>query len=130
MSRIIDSDDMRYTKRHEWVHLEDMIATIGITDHAQSELPGINLVEMPAEDGELNAGDEAANVESQRDYITVSAPLDGRVVEVNSVLEDSPEIINQDPYGNGWIFRLELTDASSWQDLLTAEEYEDYLSGL
>ena len=130
MSRIIDSDDMRYTKRHEWVYLEDMIATIGITDHAQSELPGINLVEMPAEDGELNAGDEAANVESPRDYITVSAPLDGRVVEVNSVLEDSPEIINQDPYGNGWIFRLELTDATSWQDLLTAEEYEDYLSGL
>ncbi len=127
MSKVIDADNMRYTKRHEWVMLEDEIATVGITDYAQMEIAEVNYVEMPAEEIELTAGDEAATVESPGDSLSVLAPLDGTVVEVNSLLEDNPELVNGDPYGDGWLFRLEITDIAPWQDLLTAEEYEEYL---
>ena len=127
MSKVIDADNMRYTKRHEWVLLEDDVVTVGITDYAQREIPEVNFVEMPAEEIELNAGDEAATVESQNDSLSVLAPLDGTVVEVNDLLEESPQLINADPYGDGWIFRLEIVDMATWRDLLTAEEYEDYV---
>lgn len=128
MSKVIDADNMRYTKRHEWVMLEDDVVTVGITDYGQAEVAAVNYVDMPAEGVEVNAGDEAATVESNSDSLSVLAPLDGTVVEVNSLLEDAPELINSDPYGDGWLFRLELTDLSAWRDLLTAEEYEDYVS--
>lgn len=128
MSKVIDADNMRYTKRHEWVMLEDDVVTVGITDYGQSEVAVVNYVDMPAEGVEVNAGDEAATVESQSDSLSVLAPLDGTVVEINGLLEDAPDLINSDPYGDGWLFRLELTDISAWRDLLTAEEYEDYVS--
>ena len=127
MSKVLDADNMRYTKRHEWVMLEDDIATVGITDYAQQDLSSVNYVEMPAEDVELSIGEEAATVESQNDSLPVLAPMDGTVVEVNSLLEDSPELVNSDPYGDGWLFRLEVTNIATWRDLLTAEEYEEYL---
>lgn len=127
MSKVIDADNMRYTKRHEWVMLEDDIVTIGITDHAQRELTEVSYVEMPAEEAELNAGEEAATVESQADSLSVLAPMDGTVVEINELLEDNPELVNSDPYGDGWLFRLEASDISVWHDLLSAEEYEEYL---
>lgn len=127
MSKVMDSDNIRYTKRHEWVMLEDDVVTVGITDYAQKEIPEINFIDMPAEEVEVNAGDEAATLESQNDSLSVLAPMDGTVVEVNSLLEDNPELINSDPYGDGWLFRLEITDISSWRDLLTAEEYEEYV---
>ena len=127
MSKVLDSDNIRYTRRHEWIMLEDDVATVGITDYAQSEIPNINYVDMPAEEIELNTGDEAATVESQNDSLSVIAPLDGTVVEVNRLLEDSPELVNTDPYGDGWLFRLDITDIATWRDLLTAEEYEEYI---
>lgn len=127
MSKVIDADNMRYTKRHEWVMLEDDIATVGITDYAQQDLSSVNYVEMPAEDVDLSIGEEAATVESQNDSLPVLTPMDGTVVEVNALLEDSPELVNSDPYGDGWLFRLEVTNISTWRDLLTAEEYEEYL---
>lgn len=127
MSKVLDADNVRYTKRHEWVMLEDDVATVGITDYAQNEIPDINFIDMPAEEVEVNAGDEAATVESQNDSLSVLAPMDGTVVEVNRLLEDAPELINSDPYGDGWLFRLELSNISSWRDLLTAEEYEEYI---
>lgn len=127
MSKVIDADNMRYTKRHEWVMLEDDMATVGITDYAQSEIPNVNFVEMPAEETELNAGDEAATLESPHDSMSVTVPIDGMVVEINQLLEENPELINADPYGDGWICRLEITDVATWRDLLTAEEYEEYL---
>ena len=129
MSKVIDADNMRYTRRHEWVMLEDDVVTVGITDHAQRELSEINYVEMPAEEIELNTGDEAATVESQNDSLPVLAPMDGTVVEINDLLEENPELVNNDPYGDGWLFRLEITDFSTWRDLMTAEEYEEYLEG-
>lgn len=127
MSKVLDADNMRYTKRHEWVMLEDDVVTVGITDYAQKEISDVNYVDMPAEEIELNAGDEAATVESQADSLSVLAPMDGMVVEINRLLEDNPELVNRDPYGDGWLFRLEVTDMANWQDLLTAEEYEEYL---
>jgi Glycine cleavage system H protein (lipoate-binding) len=127
MSKVIDADNMRYTKRHEWVMLEDDIATVGITDYAQQEISEANFVEMPAEGVELTSGDEAATIESSGDTLSVLSPLDGLVVEVNSLLEDNPGLTNSDPYGDGWLFRLELIDIMPWRDLLTAEEYERYI---
>lgn len=127
MNKIVDADNIRYTKDHEWVMMEDAVATIGITDYAQKDLPDVNFVELPAEGLEVNAGDEVATIESVRDSAAVIAPVDGMVVEINSLLEDNPELINSDPYGDGWILRVEMTDITTWQDLLTAEEYEEYI---
>lgn len=127
MSKIVDSDDVRYTKRHEWVMLEDDVVTIGVTDYGQREIEGVSLVDLPAEEVEVNAGDEVATVEGNAESLSVLAPMDGLVAEVNRLLEDAPELVNTDPYGDGWLFRLEVTNLSSWRDLLTAEEYEEYV---
>ena len=129
MSKVIDADNMRYTKRHEWIMLEDDVVTVGITDYAQGELDAVNFIDMPAEEIEVDPGEETATVESQNDTLSVLAPMGGTIVEINRLLEDNPELVNSDPYGDGWLFRLEVTDLSTWPDLLTAEEYEEYLEG-
>ncbi|MCC8179728.1 MAG: glycine cleavage system protein GcvH [Planctomycetes bacterium] len=126
-STVIDANNMRYTRRHEWILLEDDVVTVGITDYVQQELPEVSYVEMPAEGIELNVGDEVVTLESQGDSLTVIAQFDGVVVEVNQLLEDAPELLNSDPYGDGWLFRQEISDMSSWHDLMTAEEYEEYV---
>ena len=129
MSQVIDADNMRYTKRHEWVMLEDDVATVGITDYGQGEIPGVDFVEMPTDGVELEAGEEAVTVETQGgESLSVLAPFGGTVVEVNGLLEESPGLLNSDPYGDGWLFRLEVGKISLWNDLLTAEEYEEYVS--
>lgn len=129
MSQVIDADNMRYTKRHEWVMLEDDVATVGITDYGQSEIPGVDIVEMPTDGVELEAGEEAVTVETQGgESLSVVAPFGGTVVEVNGLLEEAPGLLNSDPYGDGWLFRLEVGNISLWNDLLTAEEYEEYVS--
>ena len=127
MSKVLDANNIRYSRRHEWAMLEDDVVTVGITDYAQKELETVSFIDMPAEDIEVNAGDETATVESQNDSLSVIAPMDGTVVEINRLLEDNPELINTDPYGDGWLFRLEVTDLSPWHDMLSAEEYEEYL---
>jgi glycine cleavage system H protein len=127
MTKVLDSDDIRYTKRHEWAMAEDDVVTIGLTDYGQKELGRVNFVDMPAEGVDVNAGDEAVTVESAADSLSVLAPLDGTITEVNALLEDTPELINSDPYGDGWLFRLEATDIKGWSDLMTAEEYEEYV---
>ena len=127
MNKVIDADNMRYTKRHEWVMLDDDVATVGITEYALAELSGVHFVELPAEDVEISVGEEVATVEGQNDSLSVVAPLDGVVVEVNRLLEDNPELVTGDSYGDGWLFRAEVTDISTWRDLLTAEEYEEYI---
>lgn len=127
MGKVLDADNIRYTRRHEWVQWEDGTATVGITDYAQGEIPGVNTIELPAEGSELNAGDEAAILESPDESLSVTAPLDGVVTETNSLLEDNPGLVNADPYGDGWLFRLDAADAAPWQDFMTAEEYEKYI---
>ncbi len=121
------SSELLYTNEHEWVLVEDNIATIGITDHAQSELGDITFVELPGDDDEFNAGDEACTIESVKAASPIYAPVSGKVVEINSELEDEPGAVNSDPYGAGWIFRLEMSDPEEVKKLLSPEAYEALL---
>ena len=114
-------DDLQYTKSHEWVRTEDDTATIGITDHAQEELGDVVFVELPDEGDTFDAGESFGTVESVKAVSDLYAPVGGEVVEVNSALEDAPEKINEDPYGDGWIIKLRTSDEA---DLLSPEEYE------
>ncbi len=120
--------DLLYTEDHEWILVEDSIATVGITDHAQGELGDITFVELPEDDTDIHVGDEAANIESVKATTPVFAPVTGAVVEVNADLEENPENVNHDPYGAGWIFKLELSDAAELEKLMNAEQYEEFLS--
>jgi glycine cleavage system H protein len=114
-------EDLQYTKSHEWVRIEGDTATIGITDHAQDELGDVVFVELPEEGATFDAGESFGTVESVKAVSDLYAPVGGEVVEVNSALEDAPENINEDPYGEGWIVKLRTTDEA---DLLSPEEYE------
>ena len=114
-------EDLQYTKSHEWVRIEGDTATIGITDHAQDELGDLVFVELPEEGDTFDAGESFGTVESVKAVSDLYTPVGGEVVEVNSALEDAPENINEDPYGEGWIVKLRTTDEA---DLLSPEEYE------
>jgi glycine cleavage system H protein len=114
-------EDLQYTKSHEWVRTEDDTATIGITDHAQEELGDVVFVELPDEGDTFDAGESFGTVESVKAVSDLYAPVGGEVVEVNSALEDAPEKINEDPYGEGWIVKLRTSDEAA---LLSPEEYE------
>jgi len=116
--------DLQYTKSHEWVRVEGDVATVGITDHAQDELGDVVFVEMPEQGATLAAGDAFGAVESVKAVSDLYAPVGGEVVEVNGTLEDSPEKINEDPYGEGWILKLR---TSGEADLLSPEDYEKLL---
>ena len=114
-------EDLQYTKSHEWVRIEGDTATIGITDHAQEELGDVVFVELPDEGATFDAGESFGTVESVKAVSDLYTPVGGEVVEVNSALEDAPENINEDPYGEGWIVKLRTSDEA---DLLSPEEYE------
>ena len=114
-------EDLQYTRSHEWVRIEGDTATIGITDHAQDELGDVVFVELPDEGATFDAGESFGTVESVKAVSDLYTPVGGEVVEVNSALEDVPENINEDPYGEGWIVKLRTTDEP---DLLSPEEYE------
>jgi glycine cleavage system H protein len=116
--------DLQYTRTHEWVRREGDSATVGITDHAQDELGDVVFVELPEEGATFGAGDAFGTIESVKAVSDLYAPLSGEVVEVNSTLEDAPEKVNEDPYGDGWIIRLRVSGEG---DLLSAEEYEKVL---
>ena len=117
-------EELQYTKSHEWVRTEDDTATIGITDHAQEELGDIVFVELPEEGAAFDAGDAFGTVESVKAVSDLYAPVGGEVVEVNEALNDSPEKINEDPYGDGWIAKLSVSDRG---DLLSASDYKQFL---
>lgn len=119
--------DLRYTASHEWVRIRGKSATVGITDFAQAQLSDLTYVELPAVDDELSASDEAAVVESVKAASDVYAPLSGRVTEINERAIENPEIVNNDPYGEGWLFKLEISDPSEIEDLLDADRYEETL---
>ena len=117
--------DLFYAKTHEWVSLEEGIATIGITDFAQSQLSDLTFVELPEVGSTLEAGDEAAVVESVKAAADVYAPVSGEVVEVNEELQESPDLINIDAFGKGWLFKLRVNNESDVDALLDADSYED-----
>ena len=117
-------EELQYTRSHEWVRTEDDTATIGITDHAQDELGDIVFVELPEQGATLGAGDSFGTVESVKAVSDLYAPVGGEVVEVNEALNDSPEKINEDPYGEGWIVKIQVSGEA---DLLSASDYEQFL---
>ncbi|MFD4570904.1 glycine cleavage system protein GcvH [Streptomyces sp. NPDC058417] len=120
-------DDLKYTKDHEWVRVEGDSARIGITDHAQRQLGDVVYVELPKADDRFEASEPFGSVESVKAVTEVYAPLSGAVSEINDGLNDDPESVNTDPYGDGWMIRLTLSDTSQVAGLLTAAQYKDYI---
>ncbi|UOE40591.1 glycine cleavage system protein GcvH [Chryseobacterium suipulveris] len=116
--------ELKYTKDHEWVRIEGNIATIGITDFAQGELGDIVFVDVDSVDDELSAGDVFGSVEAVKTVSDLFLPLSGTVTEFNSDLEDQPELLNTDPYGKGWIIKLQIADGADQSELLSAEQYQ------
>ena len=119
--------DLRYLSSHEWVRLEDdgQTVTVGVTDYAQDMLGDVVYVELPEVGAELAAGDEAGVVESVKAASDIFTPVSGVVLEVNEALEDSPELVNSDPYNDGWFFKLRIKDKTELQSLLDAEGYAE-----
>ena len=120
-------ENFRYTKEHEWVHVEGGIATIGITDHAQHELGDIVYVDLPKVGAHLEQGKSLGSVESVKAVSDVYAPVGGEVTEINGTLADAPEKLNEDPHGAAWLIKLKLSDAAQLQNLMTAAEYQTYV---
>lgn len=120
-------EDLRYTETHEWLDIEGDIATIGITDHAQTELTDIVFVELPEIGKEIKKGEELCVVESVKSVSEIYSPISGKIVAVNSKLDDSPEIINESPYDEGWIVKLEMKNKSDIDNLIDAESYKKIL---
>ena len=117
-------DSLKYTNTHEWLKLKDNKVVIGITDHAQSELTDIVFVELPEIGKEINKGEELCVVESVKSVSEIYAPVSGKVVNINKKLEDTPEIVNENPYDDGWLVELEIIDKSEIDSLLNAEAYK------
>ena len=119
-------EDNKYAKSHEYVHMEGNVGTVGITDYAQKELGDVVFVELPQVGTQLEAGDELGSIESVKAVSELFAPVSGEVVEINETLAEKPELVNTDPYGDGWMIRIRLSDATELDDLMNAEEYEEY----
>ncbi|MBS3750653.1 MAG: glycine cleavage system protein GcvH [Anaerolineales bacterium] len=118
--------DLLYTKNDEWVRVKDNVAVIGITDYAQDQLSDVVFVEIVAfEDDELDQGETCAIVESVKAAADVYMPVSGKIIDINETLVDSPELVNEDPFGDAWLVKLELTDPGELDDLMDAEAYKN-----
>ncbi len=120
-------EDNRYAKSHEYIHVEGDIATIGITDYAQKELGDVVFVELPQVGAQLDASDELGSIESVKAVSELFAPVTCEVVEVNEALADKPGLVNTDPYGDGWLIKVKISNVEEPDDLMNAEEYEEYV---
>ena len=119
--------DNLYTIDHEWVRIEGNKAEVGITDHAQKALGDIVFVELPDIEDEINAGDEFGSIESVKAVSSLFMPMSGRIIAVNTELKDGPEIINEECYDEGWLIRLELSNQDESPELLSADDYKEFL---
>jgi glycine cleavage system H protein len=119
---------LRYSKEHEWVAIEDSAATIGITDYAQNRLGEIVYVELPAVGDKISKDDPFGVVESVKAVSDIYAPVSGTVTEVNEDLPQSPETVNEDPYGDGWLVKVKMSDPSEVDDLMDQDEYEERIA--
>ncbi|MEL0027723.1 MAG: glycine cleavage system protein GcvH [Perlucidibaca sp.] len=115
--------ELKYAASHEWARLEGDIVTVGITDHAQDALGDLVYVELPTVGDQVAAGDEAGVVESVKAASDIYAPVSGEIVAINEALGDTPETVNSDPYGAGWLYRIKVSDAGELDKLLSADEY-------
>ncbi len=119
--------DLRYTQDHEWLRVENGIAIVGITDFAQGELGDIVFVEIETENEELEKGETFGTVEAVKTVSDLFMPLAGQVIEVNSALVGEPELVNKDPYGKGWMIKIDMSDESQINELLSADEYREMI---
>jgi len=119
--------ELRYTEEHEWVKLDGNVATVGITDFAQSELGDIVYLEIDTLDTEINSNDVFGTVEAVKTVSDLFMPVNGKVIDVNSSLEDNPEVVNDDPYGQGWIIKIEVSNPSDIDTLMSSEEYKNLI---
>ncbi|MDX1602888.1 MAG: glycine cleavage system protein GcvH [Salinimicrobium sediminis] len=122
-------NDLKYTNDHEWVRIEGDVATVGITDFAQGELGDIVYVEVETVDETLDREEVFGTVEAVKTVSDLFSPLSGEIIEFNQSLEDEPEKVNSDPYGEGWMVKIRFSDASEIDDLLSAEEYAEVIEG-
>ena len=127
LNKMSISSELKYTKDHEWVRIEGNIAVVGITDFAQGELGDIVFVDIDSVGDELNAGDVFGSVEAVKTVSDLYLPLSGKVVEFNEELESEPELVNTDPYGKGWIIKLEIAAGADQSELLSAEQYNEVI---
>lgn len=123
----MNPENLKYHKEHTWVKVSGKRATIGITDHAQEALGDIVYIDLPDAETTVEVNSEIAEIESTKATSSVISPVSGEVIEVNEELSESPEIINEEPYGKGWVAVLEIDDDSELDDLMDASEYERYL---
>ena len=121
--------NLKYTKDHEWISIEGTTATVGITDFAQGELGDIVYVDVDTLDDTVEEGEVFGSVEAVKTVSDLFMPLTGEVIEFNEGLEDEPELVNSDPYGKGWMIKIEISDESQIQELLDAESYKDLIAG-
>jgi glycine cleavage system H protein len=119
--------NLKYAKSHEWVRVEDGVAIVGVSDHAQQELTDIVYVEVPEIGDRVEAGKECAVVESVKAASDIYAPVSGAIVAVNDELSSAPELVNQDPYGKGWMFKIQMSDPGEMNDLLSPDDYSHHV---
>ena len=124
----MNPEELHYTQSHEWVRIDGEIGTIGITEHAQKELGEIVYLELPSVGEKISKDDHFGVVESVKAVSDIYAPVSGTVVEVNEGLPESPEVINEDPYGDGWLIKVRVSDLSEMEDLMDGEEYEEMVA--
>ena len=117
--------DLRYTSTHEWIRIRGTMAVVGITDFAQHQLSDLTFVELPAREDDVSASDEVAVVESVKAASDVYAPLSGTIINVNDKVVENPTLINSDPYGEGWLFKIQMTNPAEASELLDADAYEE-----
>ena len=122
-------ENLKYTSDHEWVMVESDKAKVGITDYAQDALGDVVFVDIPGVGKRVTVGETVTEVESTKSVSDIYAPLEGEIIEINHDLDDSPELLNGDPYGEGWIFILQLDEAASTENLLSANEYRELVDG-
>ena len=121
-------NDLKYTKEHEWVRIDDNILTVGITDYAQSELGDIIFIEFPELNQLISKDEPFGAIEAVKTVADLFAPVTGKVLEINQALEDSPELVNSDVYGEGWIVKITCTNGSELDDLLDSKKYQEMIN--
>lgn len=123
-------EELKFLDTHEWVRNEgDNIFTVGISDHAQSELGDLVFVELAELEAEVTEGDSVCVVESVKAASDIYTPFAGEIVEANEALNDEPELVNNDPYGDGWLYKIKIADAAAFDDLMSADDYQTMIAG-
>jgi glycine cleavage system H protein len=120
--------DLRYTKEHEWARIEDKVVTVGITRFAVEQLGDITMVELPDEGDDVAQDEVFGTVESVKAVSDLFAPVSGKVIKINNPLTDSPEYVNEDPYDEGWLLQIEMSDPAQVDSLLSADEYQEFIA--